>query len=122
MTNVCKCGTGLLPFDSSEVTCSTCTASARTTREDAVAFQLWVRKLAGLPDKVVADRTNHSPHRVYEVRALLGLKKYRTDGFVRAPRTTREHRKSTPVQVSVPTGERFDLGGHVRDVPRFENN
>lgn len=73
------------------------------------------------PDKVTAEHAGRCPHRVYEVRHDLGIGKYGNPDYFRAPRKTRNlPRKSTPVKVSVPTGERFDLGGHVRDVLRFE--
>lgn len=73
------------------------------------------------PDKVTAEHAGRCAHRVYEVRSALGLKKYRRDDFVRAPRKPRKlSRKSTDVKVSAPTGERFDLLAHVTDVLRFE--
>jgi hypothetical protein len=74
------------------------------------------------PDKVTAEHAGRLPHRVYEVRRELGRKKYRNDGFVRSSRKSsgKRPRKCTPVKVSSPTGERFDLSGHVRDVLRFE--
>ena len=74
-----------------------------------------------LPDKVIAEHAGRCPHRVYEVRTDLHLGKYGNPDYFRAPRKPRNlPRKSTPTPVSKPSGERFDLGGHVRDVLRFE--
>lgn len=83
--NTCKCGTALIPFDGyADTSCSKCKASRRTAREDYDNFKLIIRKMADLPDKVIAERSHRDPHRVYVVRAKLGLKKYGTDHYVRA--------------------------------------
>jgi len=99
-----------------------CVAGRMNRKAESDALKVAIRK-EGLSDTDanLAKKYGRNAHHIYMVREKLGIHKYRNDGFVRSSRKPRNlPRKCTPVKVSVPTGERFDLGGHVRDVLRFE--
>lgn len=64
---------------------------AQLAQFDAVRTRRAIIRLAlCYPDHVIAAFVDRSPHQVYVIRKRSGLKKYRTDHYVRAPRAKKE--------------------------------